>query len=64
MDSYVGYSGMPFLICHMHEYLYVISDIEKGGELLKTLVQPDDERIEFKTFSSIVRTYFKSKQMQ
>ena len=41
-----------------------LSDTEKGVELLKTLMQPDDERVEFQTYSSIIRKYFKSKQIQ
>ncbi|XP_065884383.1 uncharacterized protein [Dysidea avara] len=39
----------------------LFSDLDKG-ELLKTLLQPDDDRIEFKMFNSIITTYLESKQ--
>jgi len=41
--------------------LFVCSDLDEG-ELLKTLLQPDDDRVEFKTFNSIISMYLKSKQ--
>ena len=40
---------------------FICSDLDKG-ELLKTLLQPDDDRIEFKMFNSIITTYLESKQ--
>jgi len=66
MDFCEDYSG--YQIHTLYNYstfslciIFFCSDLDKE-QMLKTLLQPDDDRIEFKMFNSIIKTYLESKQ--